>query len=299
MKFVIGIILLSLQLVWGAPNNGSVVIPEPRAGCSFTHSFTASGQQAYLRSPRWPRNYPNNADCSYELSSPPGTQIHMDCTEVNIEYIQNCVYDRLTISLSGDSSLSDGMSICGRGTFTRTSEENSLAVGFKSDNSNPSTSSPFRFQCLLTVIGEVENQQGNESQPGGGTSEDQDGFADQTCSCGTRNEAQRIVGGVNAHANEFPWRVALYSKRLGVFCGATIISPNWLMTAAHCTKALKGAELWADVGDHDYTITHDADNELIKVDRYVDHPQYNDKTQDNDISLLHLERTLTYNRGVS
>ncbi len=301
LKSGLAILALSgLTLAFPAENGSHVVIPEPRAGnCQFSHNFQSTGQQAYLRSPNWPNAYPNNADCKYSLTSPAGTKISMKCDEFNVEYTQSCTYDRMTISLSGDSSLRDGTVICGQGTFNRVSNANALTVAFKSDGSNPASQSLFRFQCVLTVEGTAVPQTTvppttQAPVPAAG------GFSDQSCSCGTRNENTRIVGGDNAEVNEFPWRSAMYSPNFGVFCGSTIISPSWILTAAHCTNALgKNDVLYADVGDHDLTTTSESNNQIIKCDRVIQHAQYNNQTQDNDVALCHLEKPLTYSRTVS
>lgn len=45
----------------------------------------------------------------------------------------------------------------------------------------------------------------------------------------------RIVGGGLAEQNEFPWMVAL-SRKGKFYCGATLITPRHLLTAAHCVE---------------------------------------------------------------
>ena len=48
----------------------------------------------------------------------------------------------------------------------------------------------------------------------------------------------RIVGGILAELNEFPWMAALvYEESNGeqkIACGGSLISSNVIMTAAHC-----------------------------------------------------------------
>ena len=52
----------------------------------------------------------------------------------------------------------------------------------------------------------------------------------------------RIVGGKPALPNEFPWMAALvYENSNGkslIFCGGSLISPNVILTVAHCLKPI-------------------------------------------------------------
>ena len=44
----------------------------------------------------------------------------------------------------------------------------------------------------------------------------------------------KIVGGQDAHKNDYPWQVALGDRYYGQDCGGSLIDPEWVLTAAHC-----------------------------------------------------------------
>jgi len=44
---------------------------------------------------------------------------------------------------------------------------------------------------------------------------------------------QRITNGIPADPCQFPWQVALIIDN-AYFCGGSLISKNWVLTAAHC-----------------------------------------------------------------
>ena len=48
------------------------------------------------------------------------------------------------------------------------------------------------------------------------------------------NSEERIVGGSDATAGQFPYILSMQTT--GHFCGATLISQTWAVTAAHCLE---------------------------------------------------------------
>lgn len=62
-------------------------------------------------------------------------------------------------------------------------------------------------------------------------------FAD----CGNKiRHGSRIVGGSNAKDGEWPWQVSLHFSG-SPYCGASVITKEWLLSAGHCFQGEKYA----------------------------------------------------------
>ena len=74
-----------------------------------------------------------------------------------------------------------------------------------------------------------------------------------------------VVGGADTEITEVPWQAALLNSHLDEnddsgfvdqFCGATVVSEEWLVTAAHCVEFMSDQEGTFDVAGESFgTVT--------------------------------------------
>ena len=96
--------------------------------------------------------------------------------------------------------------------------------------------------------------------------------------------AQAVVGGREADPGEWPWQVALLVDG-GIWCGGSLVAPDVVLTAAHCTDGVDPAALSVLAG----TIDLRSGGERRGVESIDQHDDYNDVALINDISLLRLD----------
>lgn len=61
--------------------------------------------------------------------------------------------------------------------------------------------------------------------------------------CGKSLKAPRIVGGVEASVDSWPWQVSIQYDKQHV-CGGSILDPHWILTAAHCFRKYLDVSNW-------------------------------------------------------
>merc|ERR1711971_168556 len=111
--------------------------------------------------------------------------------------------------------------------------------------------------------------------------------------CGLENPGMdRIVGGHEAAENEWPWQVALFIDDAW-FCGGSIISDEYIMTAAHCADGASYFNILA--GAHDVRASSEPHRVEITSYEGFTHPAWDPNTLENDIALVRLPEKIEFN----
>ncbi len=153
---------------------------------------------------------------------------------------------------------------------------------------------------------------------------------DPSLPCPKNVKRRKVVGGVKAADNEFPWMVALIvgitfnilaisvcftSVKYGKFnhclklyysngvigagttnlCGGSLISDRWILTAGHCVVSQPASQIVIRMGCTDRTSKSDCLTEN-HVDLVILHPDY--RFPRNDIALLRLSERVKFSSAV-
>nr|AAK15274.1 sea star regeneration-associated protease SRAP [Luidia foliolata] len=112
----------------------------------------------------------------------------------------------------------------------------------------------------------------------------------------------KIVGGDEAVPGSWPWQV-MFRKRYWAgdyqFCGGTLISDEWAVSAAHCFHNYGNINHYtAVVGAHDRDSV-DSTQTTVGLGKVFVHESYDTSTLDNDIALIKLSSPVSMSNYVN
>lgn len=107
----------------------------------------------------------------------------------------------------------------------------------------------------------------------------------------------RIVGGAEVVPNSLPWQVGLLIDSQE-FCGGTLISDKFVLTAAHCVEGAGTIEVM--LGAHN--IYSDSSEEHGRIElqtkEYIIHPNWAPRYMRNDVALVKLPSHVTFTETI-
>ncbi|XP_053278228.1 transmembrane protease serine 2 [Pleuronectes platessa] len=110
--------------------------------------------------------------------------------------------------------------------------------------------------------------------------------------CGSRVNSSGASGGQQAGLGSWPWQVSLQDSG-SHRCGGAIISPYWIVTAAHCVSRSSSPADWTVyagvVAPLDFLF-----NPARSVSRVIAHEGYSRLPRRNDVALMRLSKALDF-----
>lgn len=110
------------------------------------------------------------------------------------------------------------------------------------------------------------------------------------------SSAPRIVGGSAASPNQFPHQVALLRQR-SLFCGGSLITNKWVLTAAHCVyngnQVIQPSLVTVLAG----TVTLSQGGVSRSVRRIIPHERYANFR--NDVAVMELQQAYQLSNSIS
>ncbi|CAK1602324.1 unnamed protein product [Parnassius mnemosyne] len=109
---------------------------------------------------------------------------------------------------------------------------------------------------------------------------------------------QKIVGGSTTTVEQYPFAAALLYSRSGASyfqaCGGTVLNNRAVLSAAHCFVGdrpnnwqMRLGSTWASSG-----------GQVYRTNQIISHPNYNSRTNDNDVAILRSSSTFSFSNSV-
>ncbi|XP_075555293.1 uncharacterized protein LOC142587861 isoform X1 [Dermacentor variabilis] len=258
-----------------------------------------------IKSPMHPSIYPLEAYCEVKVAVPYGNVIRF-----RLEDFDLCPRANNTITFI------DGEGLGGRHLAVLTPNGTGEGGGVNDTILTPGRKATvvFRASCGrdverrgFHVTYEAQPSEAAESD-GGSSASDRIAGLDQGA-CGkpllampgnvVNDQGSKIVRGSDAKIGAHPWQILLkHAKTDDAFCGGSLISHRWVLTAAHCFKQYSRHDVLVVLGKH--SLVYREDHEIVlSIRRLLVHPEFDNRTLDNDIALIELRAAIQYSSRLS
>ncbi|XP_069503750.1 complement factor D-like [Ambystoma mexicanum] len=107
----------------------------------------------------------------------------------------------------------------------------------------------------------------------------------------------RILGGAQTEPNLRPYMASIQVNETHE-CGGLLITPQWVLSAAHCLPESNYSTLRILLGAHSLT-EPEPHKQYFQIQKQVAHPNYTTSNNHNDILLLQLNETATLGPAVN
>ncbi|XP_064102992.1 trypsin-like isoform X2 [Macrobrachium nipponense] len=234
------------------------------------------GGVMYVKSMKYPQRYPRHYMCRWVLKgATDATRITVACDDF---ILGDCRTSSLTIA---DQFYS--RSFCGNvRKIKKTSLSSNLRLIFKTGQVTEKTG---RFLCRISASGVMTPTVAPATE-----------IPPSACKCGIVNRGSTVAGEVAIH--EYPWQVGLVSSSSSnnkPFCGGSIISTEWILTAAHCVQAESFASMRVVIGEHNWNDTTETTiAQRRAIVQIMVHPDFDSTTLNSDLALVKLASPINF-----
>ena len=119
-----------------------------------------------------------------------------------------------------------------------------------------------------------------------------------------RDGVTRLVttsSSTKAQITDWPWMVKIEKLKNGKFnhhCGGSVISENFVLTAAHCLQNFDTENFRLIFGIDDLNAENQVFKQVRRVKKFSVHPQFDSRVLYFDIGLIEIDQKLEFNGGI-